>query len=207
MIPDRKRVRELVAMAFEGEMVPFVSLCLIIAAVLFVGLDYSVLVEGATLMYYAVLVAIWTSIAPTDPLEGGGTYAQFEFLMISTGAVVVGYGIELTIQQLSGQLYAVQALALIVLGSRLYVNSLDGVSIQQTIRWHNPRDRYLFYAPCLVALTLPMALHWLPVGPLLGRPLETPEGLLVVAAASVVLGGALYAVEKWRQFAAAGQKL
>lgn len=198
MLPSSDRIRRAIALAIEGEMVPFVSLWLIVGAVVITGFDYALLVEGATLMFYAVLVAVWTSLAATEPLQVGGTYAQFEFLVISTGAVVVGFGIEWSLAQLSGQLFAVQALAIVALVTRLYVNSLDGVSLERTVRWQDPVDRYLVYVPCLTALALPIVLHQLAVATLLGYQLQTPEGLLAVGGLGVLLGGVLFLLLEWR---------
>lgn len=188
----RRRLRTVLATAVEGEMVPLLSLWLLIGAIVLVGTDFTILARGTRLLFYAVLVGIWISIAPTEPLADGGNYAQFEFLMIVTGALVAGAGIEWVIAALSGTMHAIQALALIVLGSRLYVNSLSGSSLVNIVRWHNPTDRYVVYVPSVAALVLPVALHQGGVAGLFGYGLGTPEALFVLAAASVLLSAVTY---------------
>lgn len=186
------RLREVLGAILEGDLVPFLSLWIIVVAAVASGFDYSILVESATLLFYAVLVGVWTSLAPTDPLEEGGNYAQLEFLMISTAAVVVGVGIEWTLGQLSGTMYAVQALALTFLGSRLYVNSLGTDSFVRMFRLHKPSERYLIYVPCLVGISIPILLYQLGFETPLGYSLQSPETVGLVAAAGLLLGGLAY---------------
>lgn len=189
---DGHRLRNLVETLLAGELVPFVSLWIVVGAAVLSGFDYAVVVESATLLFYAVLVGVWTSLAPTGPLEEGGNYAQLEFLMISTAAVVVGLGVEAAVQQLSGRMYAVQALALAFLGSRLYVNALGTDGPVEMFRLHRPSERYLVYLPCLVGLVLPAVAYQLDVATLLGYALESREAAGLVAAGGLACGAAAY---------------
>lgn len=189
---DGARVRDLFETLLAGELVPFVSLWIVVGAIVVSGFDYAVVVQSATLLFYAVLVGIWTSLAPTAPLEEGGNYAQLEFLMISSAAVVVGFGIESALQQLSGRMYAVQALALAFLGSRLYVNAIGTSGFAEMFRLHRPSERYLVYLPCLVGLVLPAVAYQFGVETLFGYGLDTREAVGFVAAGGLLLGAVAY---------------
>lgn len=189
---DDARSRRLFETVLAGELVPFVSLWIVVGAVALSGFDYAVVLESATLLFYAVLVGVWTSLAPTDPLAEGGNYAQLEFLMISGAAVAVGFGLETAVQQVSGEMYAVQALALAFLGSRLYVNAIGTDGLGEMFRVHRPSERYLVYLPCLVGLVIPAAAHQLGVATILGYGLGTREAVGIVAGVSLLLGAAAY---------------
>lgn len=192
------RLRRLLATVAEGELVPFLSLWLLVGAVVVTGFDYAIVVEWAPVLFYAVLVGIWTSLSPTDPLEEGGNYAQFEFLLVSSGALVLGAIVEWGLGLLSGvgTMFAVQALALTFLGSRLYVNSLGADAVDQLVRWDRLPERYLVYVPCVVAVFLPVLLWRLGVTAPLGRRLQSPEGVLLVAALAAGVGALALALDR-----------
>lgn len=187
-----RRGRTLVESVLAGELVPFISLWIVVGGLVISGFSYAVLVESATLLFYAVLVGVWISLAPTGPLEDGGNYAQLEFLMIATAAVVVGLGIEAGVEYLSGRMYAVQALALAFLGSRLYVNTLGTDDPLAMFRFDRPSERYLVYLPCLVGLLGPAIAYQLDVHTVQGIAIDTREGLALVGAVGLLIGGLAY---------------
>lgn len=186
------RVRELLDTLLEGELVPFLSLWVVVGGLVVSGFDHDLILESSTLLFYAVLVGVWTSLAPTGPLQDGGNYAQLEFLLIATAAVVVGIGIEVVLGQVSGQMYAIQALALAVLGSRLYVNTLGGETVFDAFRLDRPSERYLVYLPSVVGVATPAVLFQLGYTAIAGYGLGTREAFGIVAALGLALGATGY---------------
>jgi hypothetical protein len=141
------------------ELVPVTSAGLIGLALLVSGFDYTVIKEGATLLFYAVIIQIWTAFNDTSLDEN-----YFEFLLLSVGAVVIGSSIRYGVEQFSGEMLAIQSVGFAILISRLYVNDKSG----DMIRWEDPFDRYVFYIPCGVAILLPVLLFQLEINPILG---------------------------------------
>jgi len=141
------------------ELVPAASAALFVLALLVSGFDYSYIEEGATLLFYAVIIQIWTSFNDISLDEN-----YFEFLLLSIGAVVIGSSVRYGVEQLSGEMLAIQSLAFAILISRLYVNGKNG----KMIRWEDPIDRYVFYIPCGVAILLPVLLFQAEINPILG---------------------------------------
>lgn len=141
------------------ELVPAASAALFVLALLVSGFDYSYIEEGATLLFYAVIIQIWTSFNDISLDEN-----YFEFLLLSIGAVVIGSSVRYGVEQLSGEVFAIQSLAFAILISRLYVNGKNG----KMIRWEDPIDRYVFYIPCGVAILLPVLLFQAEINPILG---------------------------------------
>lgn len=141
------------------DLVPAASVILFLLALLVSGFDYTYIEEGATLLFYAVIIQIWTSFNDTSLDEN-----YFEFLLLSVGAVVIGSSVRYGVEQLSGEMLAVQSLAFAILISRLYVNSKNG----EMIRWEDPIDRYVFYIPCGVAILLLVLLFQVEINPILG---------------------------------------
>jgi len=170
------------------ELVPLASVVLLILALIVSGFDYSLIKRGSTLLFYAVIVRIWTSARGSVIRE-----SHIEFLLLSVGAVLVGYIIEWLVGQISGELLAIQAVALAILLSRFYVNSLNG----ETFRWDDPVDRYVVYIPCGVALLLPVLLFHVEFNPILGydpNSLLTPsrDSFLTLVYLSIIAGAVIY---------------
>lgn len=193
---ERHRLRAVLETILAGEMVPFISIWIVVVGILLAGFDYAVVVESATLLFYAVLVGVWTSLAPTQPLEEGGNYAQLQFLMISVAAVVMGLGVEVGLALLGGQMYPIQALALAFLGSRLYVNALGTEGSVEMLRLHRRAERYLVYIPCLGGLLLPIVVYQAGVTALFGYGLASRQAAGIVGGAALLAGAvALVLVE------------
>jgi hypothetical protein len=193
----RKQIRNALGTLVEGDLLPFISLLVVTTAALTVGIDYETVVNGIRLAFYAVLVAVWTAVSPSEPLEDGGNYAQFEFLMLCTAALLVGFGAEHALSQAAGRLYAIQAVGLIGIVSRLYVNSVGTSTLRGVLRLHSPSDRYLVYVPALVAVLVPVAWHQAALGEPSGYALGSPASFLLVAVAGVAVGGVAYALDLW----------
>jgi hypothetical protein len=193
----RKQVRTALGTLLEGELLPFISLLVVTTAALTVGINYETVVNGIRLAFYAVLVAVWTAVSPSEPLEDGGNYAQFEFLMLCTAALLVGFGAERALSQAAGSLYAIQAVGLIAVVSRLYVNSVGTSTLRDVLRLHSPSDRYLVYVPSLVAVLAPVAWHQAALGEPYGYALGSPASFVLVAAGSYAAGGLCYGLDRW----------
>jgi hypothetical protein len=194
----RQRVRTALGTLIEGELLPFISLLVVTAAALTVGLDYEMVVNGIRLAFYAVLVAVWTSISPTEPLEDGGNYAQFEFLMLCTAALLVGFGVEHVLTLAAGSLYAIQAVGLIAVVSRLYVNSVGTSTLEGVLRLHSSSDRYLVYVPSALAMATPILWYRAGVEQVAGYALGSPQAFVLVGTASLAAGGLAYlVVDQW----------
>lgn len=143
----------------QDELVPVASVVLLIGAVIVSGFDYTLIEQGSTLLFYAVIVQVWTDFDSIDL-----TTSHMEFLLVSVGAVMAGYYIEQVVVFLSGDLLAIQSLALAILISRIYLNSQEG----DLIRWDNLVDRYVVYIPCSLVIVLPVVLHQVDINPILG---------------------------------------
>ncbi len=143
----------------RDELVPVASILLLIGAVIVSGFDYALIKQGSTLVFYAVIIQIWTDFDSVDL-----TTSHIEFLLVSVGAVLAGHFIEQVVVFLSGDMLAVQSLALAILISRIYVNSHGG----EWLRWDDLVDRYVVYIPCTIALLLPIVLYHVDFNPVFG---------------------------------------
>lgn len=170
------------------DLVPLASVGILLAALIASGFDYYLIRRGSTLLFYAVIVRIWTSAGRKAYHE-----SYIEFLLSAAGAVMAGYIIEQIVGHVSGEMIAIQAVALAILISRLYVNSLHG----EMFRWKDPVDRYVIYIPCAVALLLPVLLFHVEINPVLGydpNSLLTPsrDSFFTLVYLSVIAGAVVY---------------
>lgn len=133
------------------DLVPAASLVVIIFAFFTTGFDYYFIQTGATLLLYAVIVQIYTSPVINDIQE-----SHLMFLFMSVNAVMSGYILEQTVRRMTGDMLAIQAIAIAILLSRFYVNWNTG----ELFRWEDPIDRYIISIPCAVAVLLPMVLNY-----------------------------------------------
>lgn len=141
------------------DLVPAASFVVILLAGFIAGFDYYFIQTGATLLLYAVIVQIYTSPAVNDARD-----SHVMFLFMSLSAVMFGYVIEQIINEATGDMLAIQAIAIAVLLSRFYVNWNAG----EMFRWEDPIDRYVIYIPCAVAILLPVLLNYVVINPILG---------------------------------------
>jgi hypothetical protein len=188
------RVEEVQDEIDDADLVPLISSGLIILALFASGLDYYYIRRGASLLFYAVLVQMWT-IIESGSRRGAPSY--WEFLITSAGAVIVGYGVELIVEHLSGEMIAAQSLALAIVVSRLYVNRLRSESLKEALQWENPIDRYVILIPCSVAILLPIVLFQVTINPILGFDPnavtnETRDAFLTLVLISILTGVLLY---------------
>ena len=185
----------------ETELVPLISIGLVVLALFVAGFDYFYIKRGASLLFYAVLVQMWTTM---ESGSGRRSPSHGEFMMTSAGAVVIGYMIELAVTHLSGEMIAAQSLALAIIVSRIYVNRLQEPSLRAALRWEHPIDRYVILIPCGVAILLPVFLHQFTVNPILGFDpnsitSETRDGFLTLVLVSILAGILVYGriEEEW----------
>jgi hypothetical protein len=149
----------------DGELVPLISAGLVVVAAIVGGMDYNLIQRGSQLLFYAVLVQMWTTLESGSRI---GNPAYWEFLLNSAGAVAVGFTVEMLVAYLSGEVIAAQFLSLAILSSRVYVNRMRSSDIIEAFRWHDPIDRYVFLIPCSVAILLPILLYQIQINPILG---------------------------------------
>ncbi|MFP8955051.1 hypothetical protein ACLI4Z_19150 [Natrialbaceae archaeon A-arb3/5] len=147
------------------EWIPILSIPFLVIAFLISGANYYFIDQAMTLFFYAVLVRIWTQVGGELPLFPHRNTAHISFILMSIGAVSLGIMMEQAAFWITGDLVAVQSLALAVVISRLYINIRDSnaTSPRDIIRHQEPVDRYLILVPCAIAFFVSMLFYWLDV--------------------------------------------
>ena len=160
MSGNEKQADSLIKFLQSEEAVPVISAVLIVLLVLlFSDLGYRLIEMTTTLLFYAVLVRMWTAMTPSDSELLRGPFAHPMFLFISTGAVAMGIMIEQWITSLSGSVLPAQFLALAVLVSKMYLKFRESGDLRETLLWTDKQGRYVILIPCLVVLFLPVAVY------------------------------------------------
>lgn len=148
-----------------------------------------------TLFFYAVLVRIWTQMGSDIPMSSKRDTAHVEFMVNAIGAVVIGYSLEWFVSGITGDMVAVQSLALAAVVSRFYINMRDSnaTSLKDIIRYDQTVDRYLVLVPCAVAFFGPVLVYQLD---LYSITFETRETFFGLVGGSIIIGLGLYEYEK-----------
>lgn len=142
------------------EAIPTVS-ALLIALLFFIFYDmgYRLIEMGTMLLFYAVLVRMWTAMTPSDSELLQGPFSHSVFLFISLGAVAMGLMIEQTIESIAGTILPAQFLALAVMVSRIYLNIRDPGDLLEIVLWENLYERYVVLIPCLFVILFPIVIR------------------------------------------------
>lgn len=92
---------------------------------------------------------------------------------------------------MTGDIIAVQSLALAAIISRLYINmkGSNATSLKAILRYDQPVDRYLVLVPCAVAFFAPVLVHQLG---LYSVSFTTRESFLGLVTTSILIGVGLY---------------
>lgn len=140
------------------KLVPTISLLLIFGAWLASGFSYWVIDEAMTLLFYAVLVRMWTELGPDEPVFLSRDWRFAEFILMATGAVIIGFTFREAATWITGDLLAVQSLALSVLFGRWYINARQAneISFNAILRYSDPVDQRLVLLPAACSFLLPM---------------------------------------------------
>lgn len=143
--------------ADREKLVPALSVLLIFGAWLASGFSYWVLDQGMTLLFYAVLVRMWTELGPDEPLFFSRDWQFVEFILMATGAVVIGLTLREAASLVTGDLLAVQSLALSMLFGRWYINTrrASKISFETVLRYDDPVDQRLVLVPSAATFLLP----------------------------------------------------
>lgn len=176
------------------QLVIIVSLGLILLSLLFREFNYRTLSDSVTLLFYAVVVQIWTEFTGDDPVFVNRDWQFIEFIISGIGAVIVGYLILTSIEQATGDIVAVQSLALIAIISRAYSNlkHSNTLTLKEALQYQDPVDRYLVLVPALVAFCFPIAVSHLSWQPIV---IESTRGFIEVVAFSLASGITVYTYE------------
>jgi len=171
------------------------SVILILIAFVLSGFNYYFIDQAMSLFFYAVLVRIWTQMGSGIPMSSKRDTAHVEFIVNAIGAVVIGYSIEWFVSHITGEMVAVQSLALAAVVSRLYINirSGDAASFKDIVRYDRTVDRYLVLVPCIVAFFAPVIVYQMELYTITFETRETFFGLVV---GSLLIGLGLYEYEK-----------
>lgn len=168
-----------------------VSLALILLAFIVSEFNYYFIDQAMTLFFYAVLVQIWTQMGAGRPRSRTRDAAHIEFMANAIAAVVIGYALRWFVTWTTGDIIAVQSLALATVISRLYINmkGSNSSSLKAILRYDQPVDRYLVLVPCTVAFFAPVLVHELG---LYSISFTTRESFLGVVTMSILVGVGLY---------------
>jgi hypothetical protein len=179
----------------DEDWILFASAALILIAVVISGFQYYFIDQAMTLFFYAVLVRIWTQIGSGPPISTKRDIAHVEFMMNAIGAVIIGYTLEWGVTRITGDMIAVQSLALAAVISRCYINlrDEDATSLKQIIRYDETVDRYLVLVPCTVAFFAPVLVYQFN---LYSITFETGETFFALVVGSLLVGLGLYSYEK-----------
>lgn len=180
------------------EAIPTISAILIfLLFTLFSEMGYLLIEMGTVLLFYAVLVRMWTAMTPSDSDLLKGDFSHGIFLFISAGAVSMGIMIEQLIESLSGSVLPAQFLALAVLVSRIYLNFRSTNDFLDTILWRNVYERYVILIPCLFVILFPIMIYQLNISRLLIVDIgffvaRTTEAFIYLTALGLGLGAVFY---------------
>lgn len=142
----------------RGKLVPALSILLIFGAWLASGFSYWALDEAVTLLFYAVLVRAWTEFSPDEPMFVSRDWQFVEFIMTAAGAVIIGFVFREAATYVTGDLLAVQSLALSLLLARWYINArrASTISVKTVLRYKDPVDQRLVLVPSACSFLLPV---------------------------------------------------
>lgn len=145
----------------DDEVIPAISAILIVLVLFTSDFSYYYIDLGMTLLFYAVLVRIWTEMGASSSMSSHRDLAYLNFLLMSVGAVAGGFMIRQGAQYLTGELLAAQSLALSVVISRFYINLQDKKlsSLGDIIRYKGPVDQYLILVPSTISFGLPALVY------------------------------------------------
>lgn len=180
------------------EAIPTISAILIaLLFILFSEMGYLLIEMGTMLLFYAVLVRMWTAMTPSDSDLLRGDFSHGIFLIISAGAVAMGIMIEQWIGSLSGSVLPAQFLALAVLVSRIYLNFRSTNDFLEAILWKNVYERYVVLIPCLFVILFPIVIHQFEISSLLIVDARffvarTTEAFIYLTALGLSLGAVFY---------------
>lgn len=177
------------------EWIPLMAIGIIVLAWIGTGFSYYYIEQGMRLLFYAVLVQIVTKVYSELPRSRSRNFAFLAFVFVSISAVTAGMVVESFAEMITGDLLAIQSLALAVFVSRLYINIQD-VNLQKLsdiLRYKQPIDRYLIIVPCGMAFFIPTLLYQLHIRIF---QLETAAGFLLSVGFCLILGLGLYEYER-----------
>lgn len=140
----------------RDQAIPGISAIILLVAVFVSGFNYFIIDYAASLFFYAVLVMMWTQLGPPLQLSRDRDWAFITFLAMAAAAVILGIQIEWVVERITGNIIAVQSLALAILASRIYLNLHDDAGLWESLRWNEPVDRYLIWIPCGLLFLLPI---------------------------------------------------
>jgi hypothetical protein len=167
---------------------------LVLGVVLLEGVRYWRLSRVTELLFYAVVVRMWQELGPNEPLFFDHDFRYLGFLLMAVGGVTTAWLFRRGIEWVTGDIVAIQSLALAVIVARLYVNASNSSnpSLSTVLRYDQPIDRYLILVPALVAFSLPVLQRYLVFDVI---SVGTTQGFILVTALSLFAGGGLYARE------------
>lgn len=180
------------------EAIPAISALLILLLFIFFSeMGYLLIEMGTMLLFYAVLVRMWTAMTPSDSDLLQGEFSHAIFLFISAGAVSMGIMIEQGIESLSGSVLPAQFLALAILVSRVYLNFRSTNDFLEAVLWKNLYERYVILIPCLFVILFPVVIHQLEITTLLIVDAQffvsrTTESFIYLTALGLSLGTVFY---------------
>ena len=149
-------IDEVVEFFQSDEAVPAISVIFIVLLGFVSDIDYFLIETGTMLIFYAVLVRMWTAMSPDDSELLRGDFSHLLFLLMSAGAVSIGIMIEEWLNSLSGSLLPAQFLALSVIISRVYLHIRDSASMKRILLLDTAHDRYVVLVPWSVVFILPL---------------------------------------------------
>jgi len=134
---------------------------------------------------------MWQELGPNEPLFFDHDFRYLGFLLMAVGGVITAWLLRRGIEWASGDIVAIQSLALAVVTARLYVNASTAstLSFGTVLRYDRPIDRYLIIAPTLVAFLLPVVQRYLVFNLVRVR---TTRGFILLTVVSLLAGVGLY---------------
>jgi len=175
----------------RSDWIPVISLGVVIIAWLFSEFSYYWISQAMTLLFYAVLIQMWTELAPDEPVLFSRDGRFIEFILMAIGAVIMGRTIRTGVESFTGEILAIQSLAMSVLLARWYINLKDGsgLSLRDICRYRDPIDQYLVNVPCTVAFFAPAVQYWLSLHLF---NFDTTQGFFGLIIASIFAGLLVY---------------
>jgi len=168
MSKAQERYDQLRELLETDEAIPIISALLIFFLYfVFSEMGYFLIEMGTMLLFYAILVRMWTAMTPNDSDLLQGDFSHGIFLLISAGAVSIGFMIEQGIESLSGNVLPAQFLALAILVSRVYLNFRSTNDFLKAVLWKNLYERYVILIPCLFVILFPIMIHQFEISSLL----------------------------------------
>ena len=191
------KINQTVEFLKSDEAIPIISGALIVLLLFFSDLTYRLVETVTMLLFYAVLVRMWTALTPSDSELLRSDFSHVWFLLMSAGAVSMGIFIQRGLESMTGTVLPAQFLALSILVSRVYLYIRDASDLERILLLETAHDRYVVLVPCAFVILFSIFVDWVEISNILFIDFswfvaQTTSAFLNLTALGIILGFVSY---------------